>query len=146
MKNTLEFFPSKGCIRSPDHGFQYFAIRKDPSVNVLHSSFELWLFFVKFQGVLLLDQRATSLHFWTLKKIYGLGPTTYVKVSLYSKLTLCLPTSTYQWEMLSSVRPSGLLLGHRAKLIFSWDFPGGPVAKTPCPQCRGPGFNPWSGN
>ena len=26
------------------------------------------------------------------------------------------------------------------------NFPGGPVAKTLCPQCRGPGFNPWSGN
>ena len=26
------------------------------------------------------------------------------------------------------------------------DFPGGPVAKTPCYQCRGPGFDPWLGN
>ena len=26
------------------------------------------------------------------------------------------------------------------------DFPGGPVAKTPCSQRRGPGFDPWSGN
>ena len=26
------------------------------------------------------------------------------------------------------------------------DFPGGPAAKTPCSQCRGPRFNPWSGN
>ena len=26
------------------------------------------------------------------------------------------------------------------------DFPGGPVARTPSSQCRGPGFNPWSGN
>ena len=25
-------------------------------------------------------------------------------------------------------------------------FPGGPVAKTPCSQFRGPGFNPWPGN
>ena len=27
-----------------------------------------------------------------------------------------------------------------------WDFAGGPVSKTLCSQCRGPGFNPWSGN
>ena len=27
-----------------------------------------------------------------------------------------------------------------------WDFPGGPVAKTPHSQSRGPGFHPWSGN
>ena len=27
-----------------------------------------------------------------------------------------------------------------------WDFPGGLVANTPCSQCRGPTFNPWSGN
>ena len=26
------------------------------------------------------------------------------------------------------------------------DFPGGPVAKTPCSQFWGPGFDPWSGN
>ena len=25
-------------------------------------------------------------------------------------------------------------------------FPGGPVAKTPCSQCRGPGLDPWPGN
>ena len=24
------------------------------------------------------------------------------------------------------------------------DFPGGPVAKTPRSQCKGPGFDPWS--
>ena len=29
---------------------------------------------------------------------------------------------------------------------FARDFPGGPVAKTPCSQCRRPGFNPCSGN
>ena len=28
----------------------------------------------------------------------------------------------------------------------SGDFPGGPVAKALHSQCRGPGFNPWSGN
>ena len=26
------------------------------------------------------------------------------------------------------------------------DFSGGPVAKTPRSQCRGPGYNPWLGN
>ena len=26
------------------------------------------------------------------------------------------------------------------------NFPGGPVAKTPCFQCRGSGFDPWSEN
>ena len=37
---------------------------------------------------------------------------------------------------------------HSAHLKFtqSCDFPGGPVAKIPCSQCRGPGFNPWLGN
>ena len=29
---------------------------------------------------------------------------------------------------------------------ITWDFPGGPVAKTQPSQCRGPGFNPWSGD
>ena len=26
-----------------------------------------------------------------------------------------------------------------------WGFPGRPVGKTPCSQCRGPGFDLWSG-
>ena len=28
----------------------------------------------------------------------------------------------------------------------SGDLPGGTVVKTPRSQCRGPGFDPWSGN
>ena len=31
------------------------------------------------------------------------------------------------------------------KLINS-NFPGGPVSKTSCSQCRGPRFDPWSEN
>ena len=30
--------------------------------------------------------------------------------------------------------------------IIKWDFPGGPVVKTPHSQCRGHGFDPWLGN
>ena len=51
--------------------------------------------------------------------------TVRVWVGKYFHLTLAYPTS----------RESG-----------EGDFPGGPVAKTPCSQCRGPGFDPWSGN
>ena len=32
------------------------------------------------------------------------------------------------------------------KQCFCWDFPGGSVAKTWSSPCRGPGFDPWSGN
>ena len=32
-----------------------------------------------------------------------------------------------------------------AELGGMGDFPGGPVVKTPCSQCRGPGFESWSG-
>ena len=28
----------------------------------------------------------------------------------------------------------------------AWEFPGGPVVRTPCFHCRGHGFDPWSGN
>ena len=28
----------------------------------------------------------------------------------------------------------------------SWDFPGGPMVKTPHFQCRRFGFDPWSGS
>ena len=33
-----------------------------------------------------------------------------------------------------------------SQLKESRDFPADSVAKTPCSQCRGPGFDPWSGN
>ena len=39
-----------------------------------------------------------------------------------------------------------LRLAYRLSIKNNGDFPGGPVAKTPCSRCRGPGFDPWSGN
>ena len=35
---------------------------------------------------------------------------------------------------------------NKIKKIIPGDFPGVVVVKTPCSQCRGPGFDPWSGN
>ena len=32
------------------------------------------------------------------------------------------------------------------KILLSWEFPGGPVAKTLSSQCRGSGFDPCSGS
>ena len=29
---------------------------------------------------------------------------------------------------------------------YSWDFPAGSVAKTLRSHCRGPRYDPWSGN
>ena len=36
----------------------------------------------------------------------------------------------------------------KGKEAWPWDFPGGPVADSELPssQCRGPGFDPWTGN
>ena len=34
----------------------------------------------------------------------------------------------------------------KAKINKWEDFPGGPVVKTLRSRCRGPGFDPWSGN
>ena len=31
----------------------------------------------------------------------------------------------------------------KQKIIMTWDFPGCPVVKTLCFQCKGCGFNPW---
>ena len=38
------------------------------------------------------------------------------------------------------------LEGSHCFKMYLEDFPGGPVAKTPRSQCRGPRFHPWSGN
>ena len=39
-----------------------------------------------------------------------------------------------------------LLMKGDQKWSIYWDFPGGPVIKMPCWQCRGYEFNPWSEN
>ena len=39
-----------------------------------------------------------------------------------------------------------MMQNNKQKLQAIWDFPGGSVDKTLCSQCRGPGFDPWSGN
>lgn len=62
MKRALALFSFKGCLRSNDD-FQLFPVRKDASLNGLHSPFALLLIFVTFQEVLLLHQRAISLNF-----------------------------------------------------------------------------------
>ena len=39
------------------------------------------------------------------------------------------------------------IIDRKLKLkVDARDFPGGPVAKTPHSQCRGPRFDAWSGN
>ena len=35
---------------------------------------------------------------------------------------------------------------HNSKAGQIWGFPGGPVVKILCFQCRGHGFDPWLGN
>ena len=39
-----------------------------------------------------------------------------------------------------------LLLQNDFKGEEGGNFPGNPVVKTPCPQCRVQEFSPWSGN
>ena len=51
----------------------------------------------------------------------------------------CLPLCLL---ILLNRKPS---LKHFLKTLNYRYFPGGPMAKTLCSQCRGPGRNPWSG-
>ena len=58
----------------------------------------------------------------------------------------------HSWSELSIDRMSQQFIvssynGYKSALKrMNRDFPGGPVVKTPLFQCRGRGFNPWSGN
>ena len=49
--------------------------------------------------------------------------------------------SAQGWQSLSGNLSSRVVQERR-----EGGLPGGPVAKTSCSQCRGPGFNPWSKN
>ena len=68
------------------------------------------------------------------------GPTNVISHARPKNPTTRIP-SVNCWEERPSEITKNLLLKKE-----SWDFPGGTVVKTPWSQCRGPGFNPWSGN
>ena len=58
----------------------------------------------------------------------------FVMLSIFAYT--CWPSVCLLWENVYS-----------DTLFLNWrDLPGGPVAKTPCSQCRGHGFAPWSVN
>ena len=64
-------------------------------------------------------------------------------------MTICLQSSKLKWvhkalHVASDCAQGGP--GGRMKDVRGGDFPGYPVAKTPHAQCRGPGFDLWSGN
>ena len=68
--------------------------------------------------------------------------------SIHLSLTVC-KTPTEPWASSLSM----LLKSLSVPWSFIWKsnfkkyhLSGGPVAKTPCSQCRRPGFHPWLGN
>ena len=78
-----------------------------------------------------------------------LKPTKDVFISLRCGLFVCLLWKAYQNLVFSdSVFIEGSLYsqGETLGTIPYPCLPGGPEAKAPCSQCRGPRFNSWSGN
>ena len=67
----------------------------------------------------------------------------YGCVIIYLTSSLLMAVSRGIWLQVSKSDSAGL---HKEKYWPLWDFPGGPVVKTLCFQCRGHGFDPWSGN
>ena len=71
-----------------------------------------------------------------------------------STVTLSWSHDWFQWTLtlnLNYLEASTLLtpdtFREERQFKYHWrNFPGGPVAKTPHSQCRGSGFDPWSGN
>ena len=63
---------------------------------------------------------------------------------------LCCPSNTNtKWRQSfqkKQVLPHVKGCWRQNKMMAEGDFPGGPVAETPCSQCKGPGFDPPSGN
>ena len=59
----------------------------------------------------------------------------------------CKSTSPCQRARLLQTNCSQIMrLAHKLIREKQRDFSGGPVAETLSAQCRGPGFDPWSGN
>ena len=58
-----------------------------------------------------------------------------------SSCILVIPT----WTSRKSFKLKLFKMELVTKKMKALDFPGGPVVKTPSSQCRGHGFDPWSG-
>ena len=93
--------------------------------------------------------------FWISWVIYTHSCFLFVHTSLYVCLLTALPSSVLESNCSlrlqgpttcsPSIHQSWVQSVTHLKWC-SWDFPGGPVARTVCSQCRGPGFDPWLGN
>ena len=64
-----------------------------------------------------------------------------------------MTTAYHRLTLKGQVSPEWITGSHFTKPLkgrISFDpvmgFPDGPEAKTPCSQCKGPGFNTWSRN
>ena len=75
-----------------------------------------------------------SLH-WKISSMRG-------KTVLFSDVYLTLRTVPNMWAL--SICQINEQISDSKEYVF-WDFYGGPVAKIPCSQCRGPGFDTLSG-
>ena len=60
-----------------------------------------------------------------------------VHACMFSPLS-CVPLFETPWTV---AHQTPLAMGFCGQEYWSGDFPGGPVAKTPCSQIRGPEFN-----
>ena len=59
---------------------------------------------------------------------------------------MCADLVAIVWLVLKENYPSRKVRMMVIRNVYSKDFPAGPVAKSPCSQYRGLGFDPWSGN
>ena len=75
-------------------------------------------------------------------------PTLSIPLKLSRTFFFALRITPKMRSQSSKCSKGGPPLGTSASFMLKklWDFPGGPVSKALCSQCRGPGFNPWSGN
>ena len=63
--------------------------------------------------------------------------------SFYSMMLSSISRLFILIEDASVPLPHSDIVGTLDEMQSMWDFPGDSVAKTPCSQCRGPGFHSW---
>ena len=80
-----------------------------------------------------------------IKTLFSISHAPVKQPSLSRPLPTALFSIAFSQALQTSSRPSSNVPSS-VKTIQIRDFPGGPVAKTPHSQSRGPGFDLWSGN
>ena len=149
------WLPGPSCIRTLGslQAVLLYAFRDGPITEALRPGFQTWLLVLCLSlHPCLRDSPQAWGPLSGLSRLSPLSPPHFLSFLISSTHNLTDRNLIFIW--LTFWKVSFLIMKIMATILtvmcipsaLLQDFPGHPVIKTLCPQCRGHGFDPWLGN